>query len=267
MPMREPYDAISSLEIVLRELVLKIWGDQWLAKSKIDPTTINWQPKREQKQRRGVSIPLDLINYVYFSDLGDMILNNWPDFKEVLLDEEITKVYIKRLKPLRNGVSHARPIMPFERDLISGISGELINLVTKYRSSKGRDMEYYPRITVSRDSFGHDDSNIGTDSGGYQIETRETLIVGQKVEFHCEAVDPADRELTWNLTVDRHGWGAFRNLGTMTGPSIDFEWIVEPQDVGEMTAVGVVMLSSAQYHRGQVWDGRRLFWYTVVPPE
>lgn len=158
-------------------------------------------------------------------------------------------------------------IYPFERDLVSGIVGELSNMLITYRSQKGPDLEYYPVITRAYDSLGHDDSEIGTATGGYQVSTQKTLAIGDHLSFHVDAIDPAGRALRWTARVMGMG-GVFKRwlVEAAEGTSIDVDWTVEGSDVGQWCGVFITVASDSEYHRHHNIDDRRYFWYTVNPP-
>ena len=74
------------------------------------------------------------------------MLDNWSDFAPAFGKQKYPKLYVERLNNLRNAPMHSRVLLPFERDLLSGMVGELLNMMAIYRSEKGPDMELYPVI-------------------------------------------------------------------------------------------------------------------------
>src|SRR6202043_2622408 len=99
-----------------------------------------------------------------------------------------------RAEHFRNAVMHSRELLPFERDLLSGISGEIRNLVAIHRSSMGPDSKYYPTVESVVDSFGN---NLG--EGLQVVDTR--VQTGTTVEFTCRAWDTTSRALTWTVLI------------------------------------------------------------------
>ena len=60
---------------------------------------------------------------------------------------------LKRLDNIRNAVGHSRPLLPFERDLLSGIAGQIRNQVTIYMSTQDEAGDIYPRIESVTDQI------------------------------------------------------------------------------------------------------------------
>ena len=152
---------------------------------------------------------------------------------------------------------HSRSLREFERDLVNGIVGELRNLVVIYRSQKGPDMEYYPRIEQVIDSFGN--SSEGTE----EVETGLRLKVGDTVQFECRGWDPQDRTLLWDLFG---GLYATTPLGTAEGSAVSLTLTITEQMVREKLTIVIWMKSSGKYHRHTNNDDFCAFRYTVVPP-
>ena len=269
MTYQDPYEAITSLEVLLRELIRATWGEEWLAKSGLDPAPLEMKRQQERGRRRGIHHSADLLNYTEFTELTRTILSDrhWSVFAPALGKKKYVETYFARLDGLRNPTMHSRVIYPFERDLISGMVGELSNMLITYRSQKGPDMQYYPVITRAYDSLGHDDSEIGTANGAFQVVTEKTLAIGDHLSLHVDAIDPAGRTLRWTACAMGMG-GAFKRwlVESAEGTSVDIEWAVEGSDVGEWAGIYVTVAAESEYHRHDGIDDRRYFWYTVNPP-
>ena len=142
----EPTEAVNALEAAFRELIRLVWGDDWIAKSKVDVSRLEGKLRTEQTMRRGASVSTNLLDYTEFTELGQILLDNWSDFAPAFGKQKYPKLYVERLNNLRNAPMHSRVLLPFERDLLSGMVGELLNMMAIYRSEKGPDMELYPVI-------------------------------------------------------------------------------------------------------------------------
>lgn len=262
-------DQLGTLETLLRNLIRSRYADKWFERchGKIVLKNLAARQRKESHGRRGlVEGSGDLLDSTDFRQVADLILDNWDDFQDVLGEEVYGRAYLERLKVLRNKTMHGKPLSPFEFHLISGMVGELEQLITIHRSQQGPDMQYYPIILTARDSYGHDDSKIGTADGGFQISTGLQLFIGQTVSFHLEAIDPSDRELTWQASVRAMGFGPpIRQIGEFAGNILDFSWTAEPSDVGKWAGVWISVKSSGEFHRERQYDDKRAFWYEVHP--
>ena len=50
----EPTEAVNALEVAFRELIRLVWGDDWIAKSKVDVSRLEDKLRTEQTMRRGL---------------------------------------------------------------------------------------------------------------------------------------------------------------------------------------------------------------------
>lgn len=119
----------------------------------------SWAERREEERNRRVGAVIDerLLSYADFSDLETIVTKNWTEFKSCFGDLGRLKVYLHRLSALRNPGAHSRPLLPFEEALVIGMTGEIRQQVTVFRSEGMRtpEPEHFPRITEVRDSFGN----------------------------------------------------------------------------------------------------------------
>lgn len=93
MAYQDPYEAITSLEVLLRELIRSVWGNEWLAKSGIDPGPLETKREHERGRRRGIHHSDDLLTYTDFSELTRTILTDrhWSLFAPALARESMSK--------------------------------------------------------------------------------------------------------------------------------------------------------------------------------
>jgi hypothetical protein len=175
----EPYEAVNSLEGSLRGLVQDVLGDQWIESSGVDREALERRRTEEAARRKGAAVEQNLLAYTHLYELRKAINKNWEKFKPGLGDKKRFDVYMDRLEGFRNAPMHSRELLPFERDLLSGMVGELRNIVTIFRSQQGPDRKYYPVVETIVDSFGNEMEDI---------EARLTMTdlrlqVGDTVEF------------------------------------------------------------------------------------
>jgi len=258
----EPTEAINALEVAFRELIRLVWGDEWIVKSKVDVRRLEPKLEAEKIKRPGVVVSTDLLDYTEFAQLGQILRDNWADFEPALGDKPYAEALIIRLNGLRNPAMHSRVLLPFERDLLSGIVGEFLNQVAIYRSQRGPDMQHYPVIDSVVDSFGHECLLNRVFRTGLRLK------VGDRITFEARGTDPQGRPLQWDLTILRNGM--INRLADDTaetdGSTATLTWIVDETHVAEEVSALVTMASSGKYHRDGTSDDRRIFLYSVDPP-
>jgi hypothetical protein len=165
----EPYEAISSLEASLRALILDVLGETWIDQTDISVEELERRRAEEIARRKGAAVEQNLLAYAHIYELRKIIHKNWEKFKPALLDKKHFDVYMDRVEDFRNAPMHSRELLPFERDLLSGIVGQIRNLTTLFRSQKGPDRKHYPVAESIVDSFGtqfkiHDEPNDFTNT-------------------------------------------------------------------------------------------------------
>lgn len=215
-------DPIAILENSLRDLIGDVLkakhGDEWanslgIAQERID----QWKERREVEKRRRTGGIIDdrLLYYADFYDLKTLIRKHWDSgLSDCFGDLKSTELYLEKLDSLRNPDAHSRNWLPFERNLVEGMTGELRQKITLYRSKGGikDEREYFARIDSARDNFGN--SPQSTASGGSGAATTGlTLHVGDVLHFHLTAWDPENATLSWFCS------DAFD--GSMTGSTLD----------------------------------------------
>jgi hypothetical protein len=257
----EPSDAISVVETVLRQAVRHILGEDWSTGTGVDLQECEARRTEESKSRHGAVVDQDLLAYTYLWDLEKIVLRNWEQFKPIFKDQARFKVYMALLEDFRNAPAHSRSLLPYERDLLSGIAGEFRNVLTLWRSQRAPDMTWYPRIDSLTDSLGNRLDAFGPSA---LVSLSVRLKVGDLITFRCIGWDPEDRELTWTLDV-------IGDLGSpldvQTGADVTLTWQVREIHVSEATFVTITLKSSGQYHRYSTGsDASVSVQYSVDPP-
>lgn len=256
----EPHEAISLVEVVLRRLIRAVLGDDWTKDKSVDLPRLEGKQKAEVASRRGMIASDDLLRYVEFTQLKEIIDNRWDKgFSDVLGKKKYFDTYMDRLAAFRNPTMHARPLYGFEVELVNGIAGEIRQMTAIYRSSgRGQDMTYYPTIESITDNYGRE-GNATNPAKPDKIPVN----VGDVITFTCHAVDPQDRELTWNM----HLSASPRTLPGHVGSEVTFVWEVTDEDVGEMVGAWFRVTSSGRYHRWQGFDDEASMFFEVPPPD
>jgi hypothetical protein len=254
----EPAEAVNLVEANLRELVRLVLGEGWIAASGLEFAKLEERRAEEQRRRDGASVPVDLLEYMHLYELRKIINAEWAKFKPIFDDRKRFDVYLDRLEDFRNAPMHSRELLPFERDLLSGIAGEIRNLATIYRSQRAPDMTYYPSIEAVTDSFGNALRSY--------FVTNLRLNVGQTVSFNCRGWDPQGRQLSWTLRSVMTGARQNRLIAEETGNQVTLFWTVDQDDVGEELGLFLALSSAAEFHRKGTYDDSIVVVYAVNPP-
>jgi hypothetical protein len=260
-PIPDPADAITLAENTLRELIestLAVTAD-WLDASGLTPDRVQRMRDRlseERVRRPGVVIDARILYYADLSDLETIIGRNWQAFKACLGEKKAFDVYLDRLVVFRNAQMHGRELVPFERQLAAGISGEFRNRVTIFRGSTASGDEYFARIEYVQDSFG----NVRHGHGSIHEDARTGVVLhpGDTVNFVCHGWDPEDSPLSWEVSM-----AANVRSDEFVGDS--WAWVVSNEEIGEARSVQFYLKSGRRYHRHGRYDDLVAFAYDVFP--
>ena len=276
VPTMEPAQSLTTAEQALRDVVAAVMyqehGAGWLEVVVPQDVLERWQAVRaeEERQRAGhILTGVSDLSYAFLGDLVELIKKkgHWSRlFEPIFGDKASTFALLDLLQRIRRPVDHARPLLPFEEDLASGIAGYLRNRVTIYLSNQDPIGDYYSRIERIEDSFG----NAFTHQPGADpdvmgvVNTTTTLRVGDQVTFRCHGTDPEGRALNWRLAAG--GQVTERQVGN----EVDLVWTVSETETGNPHAQ-IWMNHDGRYHRNinanTGTDGLVLFRYRVLPPQ
>ena len=196
----DPARELQALENSLRLVIRSVLGDSWETTAGLNTTQIAQRQSDDQQSRRGAIVEDDRLAYTNFYDLHTIIGKRWAEgFKPIFGDKRRFDVYLETLEGLRNVVAHNRSFLPYEMNLISGISGRLRNQVTLYRSSQDPVSQFYPVIESVVDHLGQSGSPTvprGPYSGSAQPGTRfdSSLVTRSPLPARARTLVAA----TWN---------------------------------------------------------------------
>lgn len=127
------------------------FGADWLSRIASPAQRQLWSDwADEESQRRGkrgvYAVPTAGLGYSNLYDLIDIAAKNWAPLAAALGDRKRALPLLDRADQLRNAVAHSRPLLPFEQDLLAGISGQIRNQVILYMSTQDAAGDIYPRI-------------------------------------------------------------------------------------------------------------------------
>jgi hypothetical protein len=258
-------EALAAAENALRDLIETVLGGtpDWMKSSGLSPERIAKIEGRQQEEAksRGGGVATVEKRTLYFAELFDLqtILDkHWQAFASCLGDRRAFMAMFDRMEDFRNPDAHGRELLPFERYLALGITGEIRNRVAIFRSGSGPTKRYFPHIESIRDQFGNVVS--GTSPASVVASTGITLHPGDEVVFELRAWDPEGAALRWTFGVP--GREAVRDVALDEGL---FTWHVLDVDIGEGVQAFFQLFSSRPYHRNGDDDDRALFIYRVLP--
>lgn len=266
----EPSEAVVAAESSLRTAIRLTLPDWIHANGAPDRESLERKQEEDRKRRDGSVVEADLLSYTEVHHLENLIMKNWERFKPVFGDQARTKVFIGALIDYRIPVAHSRDLTSYERDLLSGISGQLRNQVALYRTTNEPSSAHYPVIELVSDGLGR----VLSESWSF-LDGGPRLEVGQKLEFHCRAWDVHSRPLVWEFAAAPQFVCTKPSLFLIQGREVRFSVPIEAQWVGEHIEIQITVKTEGPHYRypeGQ--DGRpfgfddaRYGGYAVNPPQ
>jgi hypothetical protein len=255
-------EEIAACEAALRELIRTVDGTNWTSGFPDDQIARFEQTRADdQKRRRGTLLSNDLLDYVQLYHLKKYLLGPaWSRYAPALGKQKYIEIYLDRLEGLRNAVAHSRPLLPFEEALVSGITGEIRNLVVIHRNSENLDQELWPVIEEARDSFGA--TRTHSQPHGPWHEDQRQLQPGDQVTFTVRGRDAEGAQLTWRCGR----WPTDGSIGVITGDEAEFVWTVEQRDIGANSTVTVTLIADRDDHRRAGFDATVEWSYFVTRP-
>ena len=198
----DPGEALHSVETSLRVLIREVMGDAWkTAPGHPDVDAAQARRAEEVRRHNGAVISADLLDFTMHYELTTMVLRNWERFKVVFDDKKRTETFFDILEDYRNAIGHSRPLLPFERDLMTGIAGQLRNQIALYRSVTDGSTVFYPLIEMVRDSYGRSGIADWLWMAGL-TQPSQRVDVGDLLMFDSQATDERQRTLSWFVFGD-----------------------------------------------------------------
>ncbi len=265
----DPTEALRTIEVALRLAIREVLGEYWLnASGAPDSTKLRERCDEERRRRDGAVASKDLLNYTETYHLTELIEKNWDKFKPVFRDKARTVAFFGVIKDIRNNIAHSRELVPFERELISGIAGLIRNQISLYRSSVNSSSKYYPLIESVTDNFGRRGSDPDRDG----VRSGPRLEVGDTLTFTGSAFNARGKPVTWELLKTRtHSFLVSDEpaLDMADGDSVILQYRVQEDDVQESFHLAIQIKTNSRFHRHaeEKYDDRRDFIYPVNPPE
>jgi hypothetical protein len=263
------HQALKEVENSLRDFIARVlereYGDEWIDECGVSADRIErWKERRvtEAKRQESGAVEERLLYYAHFYDLRTILHKNWSRssaFSEALGKWKTIEVYLTELEKLRDPHAHQRELLPHQKHLIIGLSGEIRNRLIRYRSKMETGEDYYPRLEAIRDDLGNVWTPPSYDDYGHMVVSEARLRPGDTVTWVVSASDPMDDPLQYNAGIiggRETGWQESNVL------SLTFT----EEDVRRMCDVNIYVRSPREYHAMGEYDDIRTFRYEVLPP-
>ena len=258
----EVNQALSDTENALRDFINFVlerkYGEKYIEHFGVSQDRLQkWEERKSEEAKKISSTAVEerLIYYSDFYDLKTIIRKNWAESTELRTTfEDLKKVefYLDELDKYRNPDAHRRNFLPHQKDLINGICGEIRSRIIKFRSTEDTGESYFPRLEFIRNNIG----NSWQFGQNKTIDTKQTLYVGDQIEFIITATDPEDMQLEYYCSVD-----------SMFYPTNSFRINITESQIGKQASIQVGIKSPREYHavQGNQLDDWITFLYTILP--
>lgn len=256
-------DAENALRDFIAAVLIAKHGQSWVDHTGVSPDRLaKWTERKEteaKRQQAGV-VEERILYYADFYDLGTILKKNWGDFAPALGEWKSMEVWLKELERLRDPDAHRRELLPHQKHLILGISGEIRNRIVRYRNKQETADDFFPRIESARDSLGNIWTPEGPSSLGVVTET--ILRPGDVIDFVVTATDPLGEELSYGLIVVdvRTPY----NVKWQSNGSLSVR--IEESHISTTFVIELKVKSPRTYHASSDCDDSVNFIYKVLPP-
>lgn len=254
-------DAENTLRDFISDILTKKYGNNWIEKCKISKDRIDrWSSRKteEIKKQKFGSVENRLVYYADFFDIKTILKKNWDLFSDALGEWKVIEVWLNELERFRNPEAHRRELLPHQKQLAAGITGEIRTRIVRYRSKLENIEDYFPKLESVRDNYG----NIW--SAGEPKNTLYTKIILRPkdiLEYVVTATDPLGEALNYGITRNPHPGMKYQKDNTI-------RHIVTPNDIGRLFNLNICIKSNRDYHaHGDIADDWLEFSYTVLPPK
>lgn len=267
----EAAQALTTLEAALRVVTREVLGENW--KTSFTPSQMakfDRSRTRDLERRHGICASGDLLDYTETTDLTTIIRENWETFKPVFREKERTIGFLKVLDDVRYSVAHSRDLVPFERDLISGINGQMRQQIALWRNRDDPSIRFYPRIESVKDNYGTE----GREEVHIWASTPRTqrLSVGDILTFTGSAYGQQDHPVLWYVRT--YGLDSYTTTDIIDpfqaeSDRAELTYTVTNSNVTETFSLHIYISTRSRYHRkgtAQKYDDSRSFSYAVDPP-
>jgi len=254
-------DAENALRDFIASTLSREHGAQWVDKCGVSSARVlQWRDRQavdESRQKTGV-VDERLLYYADFYDLPTILEKNWHLFTEALGDLKTCMVFLEELHRLRDPDAHRRELLPHQKHLALGISGEIRTRIVRYRSRNETSRDYYPRIESAADNLGNRWVPSFPPRQNTCVLTNMSLRPGDTIEFVVTARDPEDLPIAYSMSVGGldAAWQSSPNLVLR----------LTEKHVCEVVRVFLRIRSPREFHAARSYDDEMFFQYSVLPP-
>lgn len=254
-------DTENSLRDFISYILNERFGTDWEQKCGVSDDRLNkWKERKlsEAKRQKAGAQDERLIYYADFYDLKTILKKHWNLFSETFGDQKVIDVWLTEIEKLRDPDAHRRELLPHQKSLVLGISGELRTKIARYRSSKETAEAYYPRIEFASDNLGNTWKLGDVD----WVRTGMILRPGDLLEYVVTASDPLEEPLLYqcNFSVGSPGHSD-KWLKTNS-----FSFGLTDKYIGKLFFASISIKSNRKYHSHNTYDDEVMFTYEVLPP-
>ena len=219
-----------------------------------------WQERREvqAKKPEAGAVAGGLICYADIQDFKAILQKHWQYFAPALGDLKTLEVYLAELEKVRDPYASKRELLPYQKNLVIGIGGEIRTRIARYRSQQETTESYYPRIEFAADNLG----NSWKPGESHFISTDMKLRPGDLLEFVITASDPLDEPLEYQYAFNTGSPG----VSLLWSGEKTFALLVTDKYVGNLFFATLSIRSKRKYHAHANHDDDVTFIYQVLPP-
>jgi len=233
-------------------------GDNWIIKCGVTAERIKvWEERQQEEERRLGMKDERLLYYSDFYDLLTILKKHWSTcFAAIFGKQSKFETLWSILESYRNPDAHRRELLPYQVNLILGISGKIRTEITSYFSNMDTGESYFPRIESVQDSLGNT-WTFGTNTKDF-IHTNQVLRPGDVIQFVVTAFDPLSGKLEYSF---ERGFVGVTNW--IDNPFENIE--ITEKDIGKNLVIAIAIRSERDYHARSTNDDIVYFGYTVLP--
>jgi hypothetical protein len=254
-------DAENALRDFIGAVLERSLGPDWVQSCGVTTDRLErWAARREEEARRhrGAAAEERLIYYADFYDLRTILKKHWAgEFAAALGDWKTMDVYLAQLERMRDPNAHGRDLLPHQKQLILGITGEIRGRIVRYRSKRETVADCFPRFESARDSLGS--MWTAGQSSRIALHTELVLHPGDSIDFIASARDPEDAQLEYSIGVTPPG------TSSKWQEKPEFRVVMTQDQIRDFVMVTIRVRSARDYHASGSHDDEVSFIYTVLP--
>jgi hypothetical protein len=257
--------SLKDTENALRDFIMLIlqesFGQDWESKSGVTEERLEmWRERKMIEEKRQESGVVDerLLYYADFYDLKTILQKHWSgSFSEALGDWKTMEVFLTELEKLRDPDAHRRELLPHQKSLAVGIAGEIRTRITRFRSKRETNEDFFPRIESVRDNLG----NIWTPTYSRSMNTTGAILhPGDYISYVITANDSQGNKLLYGISMP--------NCEEVLQEDNTLSYTVEYKHIGKDKIVELFIRTLLDYHAyngSLVCDDEISLIYDILP--